>query len=118
MVVAMMLGMPLYGIFRGLLSGAGYGSLLSAHQLLSFALMSMFMSIPMVWLMSRHGHGWRHSAEMVAAMSLPGLALIAAVQAGLAVGTGLTAQSAFGLAHVLMLPGMLAQMLYRREMYA
>jgi hypothetical protein len=38
--------------------------------------MAFSMSVPMVALMRRQGHGWRNSVEMSAAMFVPALVII------------------------------------------
>ena len=74
--------------------------------------MGVAMTIPMVGWMRYRGHPWSDGMEMTAAMLLPMFALVLPVALGLIAG-----HSFLMLAHVAMLGGMLALMLYRRDRY-
>ena len=103
MFVAMMLGMGLFALlpFRS-------RDLPELYALL----MAVSMTVPMVAWMHFRGHPRRASAEMAAAMVVPTLVLIPLVWLDIISGRML-----IGLEHVLMLPTMLAAMLYRRSEY-
>ena len=110
MVAAMMVGMPVYYML--------IGKNLADRPVLQNAGMELAMVPPMVALMLYQRHGWRHSAEMVGAMLIGPAVLLACVQFGLYTYVpGLTAETLFSWSHTAMFVGMLAAMLYRREMY-
>jgi hypothetical protein len=76
--------------------------------------MNLFMIVPMVLWMRLRGCTWREGAEMAAAMVVPPACVLLLCTVGLTdvvpwFTTGLTGPAMFG--------GMLAIMLYRREMY-
>ena len=76
--------------------------------------MAVAMGTPMVVWMRYRGHGWAPAWEMGASMFVPGLATVALLGSG-----GVTdSQTLLTLAHVAMLPAMLAVMLARREEYS
>ena len=112
MFVAMMLGMPLLGMPLSLLGGALFGTAAVHIPEVRALGMAVAMTIPMVAWMRFRGHAWRPSAEMGAAMIVPALALFPLYWAGLIPGRSLS-----GLEMALMLPAMLAAMLYRRHEY-
>jgi hypothetical protein len=103
MVMAMMLGMGLFALLP-----------VRSRDLpeLYALLMAVSMTVPMVAWMHFRGHPRRASAEMAAAMVVPTLLLIPLVWLDIISGRML-----IGLEHVLMLPTMLAAMLYRRSEY-
>lgn len=117
MVVAMALGMMAFGIlFVSPLDPFGAREALRAHIYVRELLMLLAMSLPMAAYMLYQGHTPERTAEMVAGMALPALAVI-----------GLTAAATIPVlteallslwSHVAMLVGMLAAMLYRRSEYA
>jgi flagellar biosynthetic protein FliP len=110
MVLAMMIGMPVYYML--------IGKALNDYPVLKYAGMELAMVPPMVALMLYQRHGWRHSAEMVAAMTVGPAVLLACAQLGLHIYVpGLTRETLFSWSHVAMYLGMLAAMLYRRDMY-
>lgn len=112
MFVAMMIGMPLFGMPLRALQGALVGP--SSVGIPEFRALGMAisMTISMVAWMRYRGHSWRASAEMGAAMIVPPVALFPLLWMGIISGAMLV-----GLAHGLMLPSMLAVMLYRRRAY-
>lgn len=100
MVVAMMAGMLPLGVLYMTLSPA---MPFLDEPAVGAALMAIFMAVPMVAWMRRRGHTWRQAGEMSAAMLAPSVPLMVA--------------DLWGPAHVAMLLGMLALMLYRRDEY-
>ena len=113
MLVAMMVGMGVFGLAIGVLGEPpGY-----ANLLVEYGLMGAFMAAPMVAWMRHRGHPWRDGGEMTGAMVLPMLALALPVELGVAV-PGLSEVSLMVLSHAAMIGGMVALMLYRFERYA
>ena len=111
MVVAMMIGMGVFGLTIGVLGEPpGY-----ANLLVEYGLMGAFMAAPMVAWMLYRGHTWRDGGEMTAAMVGPMLALVAPVELGVA---GAAEGSLMVLSHVAMIGGMVALMVYRFDRYA
>lgn len=113
MVVAMMIGMGVFGLALWALGEPpGY-----ANLLVRYGLMGAFMAAPMVAWMRYRGHPWRDGGEMTAAMLVPTLVLVTPVELSVAV-PGLSAGSLMMLSHAAMIGGMVALMLYRFERYA
>ena len=113
MVVAMMIGMGLFGLaLASMGEPPGY-----ANLLVRYGAMGAFMAAPMVAWMRYRGHSWRDGGEMTAAMLVPMLAPVALVQLGVVV-PGLSEGSLMMLSHVAMMGGMVALMVYRFERYA
>lgn len=115
MTVAMMLGMFAYGALVGTLSAASGSSFetIRVGQPELFVLgMALSMTVPMVVWMRHRGHDWRNSAEMSAAMFVPGLALIVCYWLN-----GISASSVCPLACAAMIPAMIIAMLYRVDVY-
>jgi hypothetical protein len=113
MVLAMMLGMGVFGLALVVLGEPpGY-----ANLLVRYGLMGVFMAAPMVAWMRHRRHSWRDGGEMTAAMIVPMLAMVLPVQLGVAV-PGLSEGSLMMLSHVAMIGGMIALMIYRFEHYA
>ena len=113
MVVAMLAGMAVLGA-----ADAALGALPGSDRpLIQYAWMGVFMAAPMVAWMRRRGHTWADGAEMTAAMLVPMFALVLPVELGVAL-PGLSAHSLMVLAHVAMLAGMAALMVYRWDRYA
>jgi hypothetical protein len=113
MVVAMMIGMGVFGLALWALGEPpGY-----ANLLVRYGVMGAFMAAPMVAWMRYRVHSWRDGGEMTAAMLVPMLAPVALVEMGVAV-PGLTEGSLMMLSHVAMVGGMVALMLYRFDRYA
>src|SRR4051812_27413664 len=71
MVLAMMVGMAVYGGVRALLDPTGFVDVLREHLDVRYLVMTAFMAVPMVLLMRLRGHGWARTAEMVGAMTVP-----------------------------------------------
>jgi hypothetical protein len=110
---AMMLGMAAFMILRVVLNARDSTALLDATSVEFQVGMAVFMAAPMAAWMRLRGCRWRECAEMTAAMMVwSGGAVVLRVlelrDALLWLGTN---------QHALMLVGMLAIMLYRREHY-
>ncbi|MGE5262933.1 MAG: hypothetical protein ACM3S0_06095 [Acidobacteriota bacterium] len=110
MLVAMMVGMMIFHVLTGKPS--------ETDRVIWYAGMELSMVPPMVALMLYQRHGWRHSAEMAAAMLIGPAVFLACVQLGLHnYIPGITRNSLFSLSDATMFLGMAGAMLYRREMY-
>lgn len=111
MFVAMMIGMmPYHAIFGSKPSGASL--------ILWYAGMELSMIPGMVLLMLFQKHGWRHTAEMTVFMLIGPVVVLFCAQLGWHnYIPGLSLIMLLRLADLTMLLGMLAAMLYRREMY-
>ena len=112
MAIAMVLGMVAYVTAVGLAYGNVEDARLAQPELYAVG-MAAAMCIPMVGWMRRRGHGWRACNEMTGAMVLPYLAFIVAYWLG-----GLKAGAICPLGCAMMVPAMLAAMLYRLDEYA
>ena len=112
MVLAMAIGMyALMPLSAYALQAAGAPHLLDRAEPMALS-MATDMAIGMGAWMAFRRHGWRHIAEMTAAMYLPFVILFPATL------TGAVTSGAMMLAgHVLMLAAMLAVMLRRRDHY-
>jgi flagellar biosynthetic protein FliP len=113
MLAAMGLGMLVLGgaVEGGLaLAGSGLGD---APASVAAAVMAVNMTVPMVWWMNRRGHPARHSIEMAASMVVPTALAIALHWLG-AVGS----HGVLMIQHVVMIPAMVAVMLWRYEHYS
>jgi hypothetical protein len=110
MFVAMMVGMmPYHAIF---------GKTPVGNTILWYAGMELSMVPGMVLLMLYQRHGWRHSAEMAVAMLIGPTLFLACAQLGLHnYVPGLSVNTLLRLSDAAMILGMLAAMLFRREMY-
>ncbi len=110
MVLAMMVGMAVYYML--------IGKSLADYPVLKYAGMELAMVPPMVALMLYQRHGWRHSAEMTGAMLVGPAVFLACAQLNLHTFVpGLTRETLLSLSHSAMYVGMLAAMLFRRDMY-
>jgi hypothetical protein len=116
MLVVMMLGMCVLGVaFRELhvlLFGSGFDAAWRDHIGLAAFAMAFTMTVPMVLWMRYRGHSWERGAEMAAAMNLPLLPAFVLYRFGVIPGRGV-----LGMQMMLMVPAMLAAMLYRKEEY-
>ena len=113
MVVAMMIGMGMFGLALAAMGEPpGY-----ANLLVRYGVMGAFMAAPMVAWMRYRGHSWSDGLEMTAAMLVPMLTPVALIQLGVAV-PGLSEGSLMMISHVAMIAGMVALMIYRFERYA
>ena len=113
MVGAMVAGMVvLGGAAEGLLALAG-ASLSAASAPVAATVMAFNMTLPMVLWMRYRGHPSQHNAEMAGSMIVPTALVIGLYAVGaIASGTVLVAQ------HVVMIPAMVAVMLWRYEHYS
>jgi hypothetical protein len=113
MIVAMFLGMGVFGGLAIAIFAAAGSSLTDQSVGLRVMLMSVYMTIPMVGWMRYRGHDWAGTTEMAASMIVPS-AIVAAVAWGGALGAG----AALAIQHSIMIPAMLGVMLWRYEDYA
>lgn len=116
MLVAMIVGMLVLGVpFRATLSALGYTSDEAVVRFpeIVCVVMTFNMTVGMVAWMRYRGHGWRASAEMMAAMYAATGAALAMFWAHI-----ISSDPLIGLMHVLMLPAMLIAMLSRRQEYS
>lgn len=117
MVVVMMLGMCLLGgVFRELhvlVFGSGFAAAWREHAGLAAYGMAFSMTVPMVLWMRYRGHSWERGGEMALAMNLPVLPVL-----GLYVFDVVGFDGVLALQMALMIPAMLAAMLYRKMEYS
>jgi hypothetical protein len=113
MVLAMLLGMAVLGGLAELAFAAAGSSVNDTAAELRVLLMGFNMTLPMVAWMSYRGHASDRNVEMAASMILP--TLLVAVLAWTGV---LGAAGALGLQHGVMIPAMLAVILWRYEDYS
>lgn len=112
MAAAMMIGMAVPGMPLRALQVAVLGPESAGVPELRALGMAASMTVAMVAWMRFRGHSWRASAEMAAAMMVPTVALLPLLWLDLVSGRTLVA-----VGHGVMLPAMLAAMLYRRREY-
>jgi hypothetical protein len=115
MVLAMAVGMALFGPVRNALVDQGYTALFDRTSVDFQVWMNVFMVLPMVLWMRAGGHRWRHGIEMGGAMVVPTACVILLCRVGL---TDVLPWFTTGLTGVAMFGGMLAYMLRRRDMYS
>jgi hypothetical protein len=113
MVLAMLLGMVVLGGLAELAFALSGSSLSDQSGGLRVMLMGFDMTVPMVIWMSYRGHNAARNEEMAASMIVP--SLFAAILAWAGV---LGAAGALALQHAVMIPAMLAVMLWRYEEYS
>jgi flagellar biosynthetic protein FliP len=113
MVVAMLVGMGVVAALASVAFAAAGSSLGAQSGAFRVMLMGASMTAPMVAWMAHRGHRAQHSVEMAAAMLTP--SAIAAVLAAVGV---LGAGAALAVQHAVMVPAMLAVMLWRYDAYA
>ncbi|MGH2354614.1 MAG: hypothetical protein ACRDJN_23645, partial [Chloroflexota bacterium] len=119
MVLAMMVGMALFGALRALLDPTGFAAVLREHLDVRYLAMAGFMAVPMVLLMRYRGHGWGRTAEMMAAMVAPVAAACLLWRFGVGAVIPALSDKALGASsHVAMYAGMLLATLYRFGDYA
>jgi hypothetical protein len=117
MVAAMFLGMLVLGAPVLVALGAAGVSSAELHNDLPAVMllgMGVTMTVPMLGWMRYRGHGWQPSAEMAASMMVPTFGVTALLWAGLLTDIG----ALMTIEHLVMLPSMLAVMLFRREEYS
>ena len=113
MFIAMLLGMLVLGGL-GQFAFALFGSSLSNQSGgLRVMLMGVYMTVPMVTWMGFRGHATARTVEMAMAMMVPSAAAAALAWAGV-----LQAGAALGIQHAVMIPAMLAVMLWRYDHYS
>ena len=111
MTLAMMIGMAaLVWAFEGAFAVVSAGALRNVE--VSALAMAFSMMVPMAAWMRYRGHGWAPTLEMSAAMIVPAVTLVVALRMG-----ALSGATVLSLQHALMLPSMIAAMLYRRSEY-
>jgi hypothetical protein len=107
MVVVMLIGMEILGMPLDAVPGfAGTGPMLIK--------MTVAMTLPMVAWMRYRGHAWLPCFEMGASMVIPAAGTLALLGGGIVEG----AAALMIVLHAVMLPSMLAVMLYRRDEYS
>ncbi|MEV4165925.1 hypothetical protein [Nonomuraea dietziae] len=112
MLVAMILGMVLLGpVWDALTSWLGLAALFARTDV-AVMVMAADMTVAMTIWMRYRGHSWAPVAEMGAAMFVPFLLLLPPHWLG-----ALSGEVVMIAGHVLMLPAMLAAMLWRRDEY-
>ena len=114
MVIAMAIGMAIFGPAKSALADLGYTSLLDKTSIDYQVWMNVFMVVPMVLWMRTRGHKWRHGLEMGAAMIVPTACVLLLCRVGVTDVLPWFTSSLTGLA---MFAGMLGYMLYRHDMY-
>src|SRR5512132_331692 len=117
MVAVMMVGRVALGAAPGachqLGLGSGYAAAWRDHVGLAAFAMAFNMTVPMVLWMRYRGHSWERGGEMALAMNLPLLPAFVLYGFG-----AIPAWGVLGMQMMLMIPAMLAAMLYRKEEYA
>jgi hypothetical protein len=116
MLLVMMLGMcVLGGAFGGLHNlffGSGFADAWRDHVPVAAFAMAFNMTVPMVLWMRYRGHSWERGGEMAVAMNLPVAPLLVLNGFG-----AIPAAAVLALQMMLMAPGMVGAMLYRKEEY-
>ena len=116
MTVVMMVGMVVLGMaFRQLhilLFGNGFAAAWDDHVVLAASAMAFNMTVPMVLWMRYGGHSWERGGEMAVGMNLPLLPALLLYWLD-----AIPAEGVLGMQMMLMIPGMLAAMLYRKDEY-
>ena len=117
MIVVMMLGMCVlgaaFGELHGLAFGSGFADAWRDHVGLAAFAMAFNMTVPMVLWMRYRGHSWERGGEMAAAMNLPLLPAFV-----LYAFDAIPPEGVLGVQMMLMIPAMLAAMLYRKDEYS
>ncbi len=113
MLLAMFAGMLVLGGISEVAFAFSGSSLSRQSGGVQVMLMGFNMTVPMVGWMRYRGHNWARDAEMAASMIVP-----SALAATLAWAGALSATGALALQHVVMIPAMLAVMLWRYDEYS
>jgi len=117
MLLVMMLGMCVLGAAFGalhlLVFGTGFAQAWRDQVGLAVLAMAFNMTVPMVLWMRYRGHSWERGGEMAVAMTLPLIPLLALYFADV-----IPARGVLGGQMMLMVPAMLAVMLYRKDEYS
>src|ERR1044072_799446 len=103
MVLVMFLGMAVFGGLGSLAFFAAGSSLADQSAALQVTLMGLYMTVPMVAWVAYRGHTTAQDAEMAALLAVTGAA---------------DEHAALAIQHGIMLPAMLAVMLFRYDEYA
>jgi hypothetical protein len=113
MLLAMLMGMLVLGGVAELAFALAGSSLSDQAGGTQVMIMGFNMTVPMVLWMSHRGHTAARNVEMALSMIVPSVAAAALAWAG-AIGSG----AALGIQHAVMIPAMLAVMLWRYQDYA
>jgi hypothetical protein len=113
MVLAMVVGMVALGTLEALAFDALGWTGVTDRADVNAALMAVNMTVAMAGWMKYRGHGWAPIAEMSVGMCAPFLVLLVPLWFDL-----ISEQTLMVVGHVLMLLGMLAAMLLRRDEYS
>jgi flagellar biosynthetic protein FliP len=113
MLIAMFLGMLVLGGAIEIALVAAGGSLGDASASVQATVMAFTMTAPMVWWMRFRGHPRSHNLEMAASMIVP-----TAVVIGLHWLGAISAGGVLVLQHAVMIPAMVAVMLWRYDHYS
>jgi hypothetical protein len=113
MLLAMFLGMGVFGGLVALGFAATGGSSSDLPGGVRVMLMGVYMTVPMVGWMAYRGHAAARNVEMAMSMLVPTAGAAALAWAGV-LGTG----AALGVQHAVMVPAMLGVMLWRYGDYA
>jgi hypothetical protein len=114
MVVVMFVGMGLLAVPAQLATDAMWPGVDGDDTTLMLARMAATMTLPMIPWMRWRGHGWQPSLEMAAAMIVPGIGVIALLEAGVVEDVGLL----MAIEHVAMFVAMFAVMIARPHEYS
>jgi hypothetical protein len=114
MVLVMLVGMGVLAMPARWASQAIWPQVDADDPTLMLAQMAATMTLPMIPWMRWRGHGWRPSLEMVAAMIVPGIGVIALLEFGVVEGLGLL----MTVEHVAMFGAMFAVMIARPDEYS
>lgn len=114
MVVVMLVGMGLLSLPARWATDALWPALDGDDSTLMLARMAVAMTLPMVPWMRWRGHGWQPCLEMVAAMLVPAIAVIAVLETAILESVGLL----MTLEHVAMFAGMFLVMIARPDEYS
>jgi hypothetical protein len=114
MVVVMFVGMGVLALPARWATDALWPAVDGDDTTLMLARMAVTMTLPMIPWMRWRGHGWQPSAEMAAAMIVPGIGVIALLEAGVLEGVGLL----MTLEHVAMFIAMFVVMAARPDEYS
>jgi hypothetical protein len=114
MVVVMFVGMGILALPAQWATDWLWPGVDSDDPTLMLARMAATMALPMIPWMRWRGHDWHPCLEMVVAMVIPGLAVIALLEGGIVEGIGML----MTIEHVVMLIAMLLVMLVRPNEYS
>ena len=113
MLIVMFVGMGVLEGLAALAFSAAGGSLSDQSVPFRVMLMGVNMAIPMYFWMQYRGHTLARNVEMAASMILPSVAVAAFATAGT-----LAAGAAMEIQHMIMIPAMLAVMVWRYDEYS